>query len=269
MFGDFVEYLRKLVNYVYARLATYFQGVSPGTVQLTGIVGLAVFVFLYYQVRGDNDANNAERRRRAQADQPPARQPAEATPSTSQMPGRNPISSSGNTAAHPASEGRPAPSATKPMIGALANVNRITICAPGVLLHERDPAQLQEAASAIAEAIACLKEIAQAVDTYVLAQVSDDVGQAVVIGSLEAAGLLGSGLGQIKPHRLLFCSTLEGKNSIVRQIEPELHVDSHPSTVDDLKRFIPQLVLVSPSGGPTVAAPNVAKTTSLVAFIKK
>ena len=32
-------------------------------------------------------------------------------------------------------------------------------------------------------------------------------------------------------HRLLFCSTLEGKVSIVRQLEPELHIDGDPSTV--------------------------------------
>ena len=32
-------------------------------------------------------------------------------------------------------------------------------------------------------------------------------------------------------HRLLFCSTLEGKVSIVRQLEPELHIDGDSGTV--------------------------------------
>ena len=50
-------------------------------------------------------------------------------------------------------------------------------------------------------------------------------------GALESAGLLGSGPGQIKPHRALFCSTLEGKNSMVRQLDAQLHIDGHPSTV--------------------------------------
>ena len=36
---------------------------------------------------------------------------------------------------------------------------------------------------------------------------------------------------QIPAHRVLFCSTLEGKTSIVRQLEPDLHVDGHPHTV--------------------------------------
>ena len=36
---------------------------------------------------------------------------------------------------------------------------------------------------------------------------------------------------QVPAHRLLFCSTLEGKVSIVRQLEPELHIDGDPGTV--------------------------------------
>lgn len=34
-----------------------------------------------------------------------------------------------------------------------------------------------------------------------------------------------------RPARLLFCGTLLGKVSIVRQLEPELHIDGHPQTV--------------------------------------
>ena len=37
--------------------------------------------------------------------------------------------------------------------------------------------------------------------------------------------------GQVPAHRVLFCSTLEGKVSIVRQLEPELHIDGHHQTV--------------------------------------
>ena len=36
---------------------------------------------------------------------------------------------------------------------------------------------------------------------------------------------------QVPAHRLLFCSTLQGKVSIVRQLEPELHIDGDPGTV--------------------------------------
>jgi len=42
-------------------------------------------------------------------------------------------------------------------------------------------------------------------------QVSDDVGEALVSGALESAGVSGTGRGQVLPHRVLYCSTAEGK----------------------------------------------------------
>ncbi|GIL56132.1 hypothetical protein Vafri_11577 [Volvox africanus] len=81
-------------------------------------------------------------------------------------------------------------------------------------------------------------------DVYLIAHVEDDVGEAVVTGALEAAGVLGNGPGQIRQHHLLCCSTLDGKVPIVRQLEPELHVDGHSGSIDDLKRFMPHLLLV-------------------------
>ena len=42
---------------------------------------------------------------------------------------------------------------------------------------------------------------------------------------------MGPGAGQIASHRVLCCSTLDGKISIARQLEPGLHIDGHPHTV--------------------------------------
>ena len=69
-------------------------------------------------------------------------------------------------------------------------------------------------------------------------QVSGDTGEATCRGALEAAGLVGTNKGQISPQRLLFCSTLEGKASIVRQLEPQLHIDAHSKTVRSLSILI-------------------------------
>lgn len=57
------------------------------------------------------------------------------------------------------------------------------------------------------------------------------MGEATCRGALESARLIGSGKGQIPPQRCLFCSTLPGKASIVRQLEPQLHIDAHLQTV--------------------------------------
>lgn len=74
-------------------------------------------------------------------------------------------------------------------------------------------------------------ELARRVNLYALAHVASDVGEATVRGALEHAGLLGPNHGQLPPHRLLFCGTREGKASMVRQLEPQLHIDADAETV--------------------------------------
>ena len=90
---------------------------------------------------------------------------------------------------------------------------------------------LQDAAIVRQQAVPLVLELAKSANVFLITHVIDDVGEATVRGALEDVGLVGSSEGQIKPHRLVFCSTLEGKVSIVRQLEPELHIDGHPTTV--------------------------------------
>ena len=89
----------------------------------------------------------------------------------------------------------------------------------------------QESATLHQAAVPILRELANNASVYLMTHVIDDVGEATVRGALEDAGLIGHNAGQIKPHRVLFCSTLEGKVSIVRQLEPDLHIDGHSTTV--------------------------------------
>ncbi len=89
---------------------------------------------------------------------------------------------------------------------------------------------LQDSASVRQQAVPILLELAKNANVFLITHVID-VGEATVRGALEDVGLVGFSEGQIKPHRLVFCSALEGKVSIVRQLEPELHVDGHPTTV--------------------------------------
>lgn len=107
------------------------------------------------------------------------------------------------------------------------------------------------------------------------AQVQDDLEQAVAAASLEAGSVVGSQPGQVPPHRLLFCSTLEGKVAIVRQIEPDVHFESHQGTAESLARFGHQIVLVgegaasagsSSSSAAGAAARNLGRAQSLAHF---
>jgi len=52
--------------------------------------------------------------------------------------------------------------------------------------------------------------------------------------------------------------------SVVRQLEPDLHVDAHASTVDALQRFTPQLLHVRREADrPASHAQNVGSALSL------
>lgn len=99
--------------------------------------------------------------------------------------------------------------------------------------QESNAAALEEGASlASARAAEALRALLdRGLDVYLLAHVASDVGEAVVRGALEAEGLLGAGPGQVSPHRLLLCGTQIGKVSVVRQLEPELHIDADAETV--------------------------------------
>ena len=73
--------------------------------------------------------------------------------------------------------------------------------------------------------------VRQIPDLYLLCQVADDIGEAAVRGVLEHSRLIGTGKDQIPPQRLLFCETEVGKTSVVRQLEPKVHIDGQHSTV--------------------------------------
>lgn len=265
---DLVAYVRRVVDICYSRLRAWLSTASPGTIQVTGVIGLALVIILF-QVRGRNNRPDDGRRRteaqRRAADasrqQPQQQQPQHPT-----------ASGSSGSAWHAAAAApqAPAPAADTPqaraVLSQLEGIRRVTISLPGILLRESQPHQLQDGATVVPAAASLVKDVAKAgCDVFLLAHVPDDVAQAAVTGAVEAAGLLGPQRGQIRPQRLLFCATLEGKVSMVRQLEPELHLDAHASTIEDLKRFMPQLVHVSPSG-PTIKAPNVGHAPSLAAF---
>lgn len=261
--------------FIYQRVEAWIRNAHPGTIQLTGVLGLAILLIGFYQVRqnrgsGPNAPTNDASQRRDGAAHPTAHGAAAGAGQqhTGQQVAGNSAASSHAATAKLTAAYVPGPSASlqaKAVFTKLQGIRRVTLSVPGVLVAESSTVQLQEAATALPEAVACAREIARMADTYLLAQVSDDIGQAVVLGALEAADLIGTASGQVKPHRILFCSTVEGKNAIVRQLEPELHVDAHGATIDDLKRFVPQLLHVS-SGTPSAAAQNIVSYSSLQGF---
>eukprot|EP00798_Chlamydomonas_sp_ICE-L_P031117 gene31117-6250_t len=252
--------LTEILGQLYEKLVVFISGLDAGTLQVTGIFGLALAWLGYLQFRGGPSTG--------------PEQPARPAPSAPRPAGHQAQRQVAESAAPVAAAPKPVPreperAYSTPLAKAvdttLAGVKRVSISVPGVLLNE---SQVHECATLVDGIKAALPELCHKRDVYLIAQVGDDVGQAVAEGVLDAAGLLGPGMDQVPQHRLLFCSSLDGKVSIVRQIEPDLHIDGHSATVEDLQRFIPQLWLVGQAGaGSSMSSyPNVAQEKSLQAF---
>ncbi|KAG2492432.1 hypothetical protein HYH03_009375 [Edaphochlamys debaryana] len=260
--------ISQLIETVYQKVAHVLATAPRGALSVTGILGLALLVYGYLQWRGDARAEEQRRQRQqAQAGQRQAGGSAGAQPQAASASGAAPATA-GSAQSQPRPEAPCGTSATPVgrAVGAqLSGVKRVTLSLPGVLLNESSPAQLQEAATVRPEALEVVSELARATDLYLLAHVEDDIGEAVVTGALEAAGLLGSGPGKVKPHHVLCCSTLDGKVPIVRQLEPDLHVDGHPVSVEELRRFLPRLLLVREASGASGSG-NVGVASSLPAY---
>lgn len=216
---------RRLLQELYSRIQAWLQTSSAGTIQLTGVLGLALVVAGYYHIRGGRPGDDQARRRRAgDAGAATAAQAGSsgaallpAPPSSSLRPDAPRQSSAAADAASTraadalkAAAARPAASIpARAVQDKLIGVKRITVSVPGVLLQEWQAHQLQDAATVRPEAAALLCEAARTSMLYLVAHVVDDIGQAAVSGALEAVGLVGSGVGQVPAHRLLFCSSLE------------------------------------------------------------
>jgi hypothetical protein len=158
-----------------------------------------------------------------------------------------------------------AAAATQTASRGFRGARRITVSVPGVLFKETDPAALSSAATPLPAAAAALRAALATAgpskpDLYLLAHVEDDIGEAVVRGTLEHAGLVSDILSSSSssssssgavcpPHRLLLCGTLEGKVALVRQLESELHIDADLKTVENLRRFVPQIIRIETSLG--------------------
>lgn len=137
---------------------------------------------------------------------------------------------------------------------------RATCQVAGVLLHEGSPEALQGGATVRAEAVEVVKELASACDLYLLARVLDDGSQDAVLAALDSAGLFAP--GAVNRHKVLFCATEVGLVSFVRQLEPDWHIDSAATAIDQLKRFVRHELHIAAPGEAVVAA-NVVSTPTL------
>ncbi|GMH37272.1 hypothetical protein BSKO_05145 [Bryopsis sp. KO-2023] len=235
-----LEEIQQFAQSLYSKVQSALSEIPAGSLQLTGLLGVAALLAGLYHYRQNRRGGRG-------GGDPPAVQSGRGQTSISPAlaackPGSSPSGGPGSV-----EQARPVPLSR--LRSQLSGIKTITMSVPGVLLEQWDPSQLEEEATVRPDAAEIVKEMASCMNTYLMSQVSSDIGEAVVRGALEAAGVIGKGPRQVPPHHLILCDTLKGKVAVVRQIEPELHVDGDHNTVSELQRFIPQQLHIFRKGG--------------------
>jgi len=85
-----------------------------------------------------------------------------------------------------------------------------------------------------------LCELAKSSELFLITQTDDDEVERLVVDALETSGVFAAGMNRL---HVLFCSTTAGRGSIVRQLEPDTHIDDRNLTM--LAQFIPQVVTIA------------------------
>ena len=94
-----------------------------------------------------------------------------------------------------------------------------------------------------------------------------DSAQDAALSALKRDGVAG---GAVPAHRCLFCDTDVGRTALVRQLEPDVHVDAGAASVAELARFLPRVVHVTGASAPSspgVPLKNVAVAATLAGVL--
>ncbi|KAJ6846149.1 peroxisome biogenesis protein 22-like [Iris pallida] len=114
----------------------------------------------------------------------------------------------------------------------LNGARKVTCRLLGVIFEESIPEELQKQATVRPSVLEVLQEISKTCDVYLMERVLDDETEERVLLALEGAGLFHT--GALIKDKVLFCSTESGRSSFVRQLEPDLHIDTNLEVVSEL-----------------------------------
>jgi len=117
----------------------------------------------------------------------------------------------------------------------------------------------------IQEAVPILIDLIQRCDLYLITRCNSDSIEQEILKALEEAKLFENGLNR---HKVLFCEQSMGKSSIVRQLDPKLHIDDELSVLASLSPYIPKLAFINQ----TTIQPsqsNIVLATSLDTYFKR
>eukprot|EP00168_Porphyra_purpurea_P011589 TRINITY_DN2945_c0_g1_i5.p1 TRINITY_DN2945_c0_g1~~TRINITY_DN2945_c0_g1_i5.p1 ORF type:complete len:262 (+),score=34.41 TRINITY_DN2945_c0_g1_i5:818-1603(+) len=116
------------------------------------------------------------------------------------------------------------------------------------------------------EVVPALCALASTVELYLLTRVSSDEGETEVVSALVDSGVIAAGMNV---HKALFCETVEGRVSMVRQLEPQLALDEAPGVVNALGRFVKRVQLLDWTVGDDGVAQTGPGRTTLQALLEE
>eukprot|EP00871_Galdieria_phlegrea_P004793 jgi/Galph1/5314/GphlegSOOS_G3967.1 len=125
----------------------------------------------------------------------------------------------------------------------LQGVGRVTIGTDleHSFLFQKQYLSEQETIQVDSEELSGLIQLATSVELFLIIRVKTDEDEENVRKALQVSGLFSMGLN---PAKVLFCETLQGTVATVRQMEPQLHIDSDAKVLSELERFIHRLVYI-------------------------
>lgn len=80
-----------------------------------------------------------------------------------------------------------------------------------------------------------LLQLARSAELYLITRVDTDEEEAGVIRALREAGLVGDSAAESNKAAALFCSSIVGQTSMVRQLEPSVHIDGSVESLRSLQ----------------------------------
>ncbi|CAE7275370.1 PEX22, partial [Symbiodinium pilosum] len=108
---------------------------------------------------------------------------------------------------------------------------RVSISLDGLLLGLADSGP----------AVANFLEFCQSCEVFAFSVADSDAREAQVLQMLDSLGARRAGF---KRHRLMFSSTQEGRVSMVRQLQPDLHLEASPEVAEALLGKVPDVRVV-------------------------
>lgn len=133
--------------------------------------------------------------------------------------------------------------------GATARTSRPTTCisTPGIVIDFSAPGGRPRFLPGAAEA---LRRLATAADVYLVTQlpVDSDELEGATLELLSSANLFSS--GACDRRKAIFCATESGRSAIVRQLAPNVHLDTSPVVLTYLAPHVTRVVSVSEAKTP-------------------